>query len=322
MLKSSRLLRLAVLLGLAVGLNACDVTKAGESGNLKFKYDADDRIFPPSFNQPVANGLRAGVIVMDNEDQPATVASASSSSNGIFTVPMKSGSTVVLQGEGVGTAKLNVRAGGVEDSIDVSVEDIDKVELQYPSPWTKSQTDPVAVVQDGMATFGKTLKSADGSQLMGYGTLPLTFEPATAAAQTETFDVAHVTLQFAELGDVVIRPQGVQGMTVTVIAVTDVTSFSLEGLLNVQPAAFPRDSQTQIVLKAARADGMPVVGLQNLAVVQSDSTSICSVAAERKLGDGVYVVNGLAVGDCNISATFDQHTANVTVQVTEPTPTQ
>lgn len=137
----------------------CEVAKTGEEGNLKFSYTADDRLIPPTFNRPVATGMRVEVQVTDADTNEAvTIVSANSDRPSVLTVPQKSGSRLTIAGEGAGEAKIAVTVtGSVSDTIAVNVADIDEVVLRNPGPLLTPVVGTPAVITNADVPFGMTL---------------------------------------------------------------------------------------------------------------------------------------------------------------------
>jgi hypothetical protein len=307
---------LCAALLLAATSGACEINKAGKSDNFEFSYDTDDRLFPPSFNQPIAVGLSANVNVrLKDGGAPVTISSKSTANASVLTAPRASGSQLTLTGEGAGTTELTVRGGGLEDSVEVSVEAIKAVTLKYPGPFLQSVAGPVAAVVNADVPFPMTMMGTAGHSLIGYGVVPVTVDPATAGAQVATEDVAHVTLHFVELGPVKLRPVETTPLDVTVIAAADVANLSLEGLFNVVSVGVALDSTGFVAVKASTADAVPVVGLTQLADVISDTPATCSVASRINLGDGTFAITPLAEGACRILATYGALSAQIEVPI-------
>ena len=316
-LTAVRLLPLALLLALTSV--ACEFSKTGEEGNLRFQYSTDDRLIPPTFNRPLATGLRVEVRVTDaNTNEEVTVSSANSSATNILTVPMKSGSLITLQGESAGDADISIRTSrGVTDTIGVSVADIDKAELTNPGPLLQPVDGTPQVLMGAKVPFPVTLKDASGKLLIGYGNLPVTVDPATAGSKVDRVDAAHVYLTFTELGDVMIRPQNGTPVPIRVIDPADVATLDVGPILgNDLPTELKLDSFGWIAVKGTTSAGDPVVGLADVATVTSETIAVCKIESEVVLGDGVFRVTPLAAGDCTVQAVHNGQTAAATFKVT------
>lgn len=310
----------ALALGLGVMSTAgCEVAKTGEDGNLKFQFTADDRIVPPTFNRAVAKGLRVVVKVSDATTNAAvTVSTANSDNTSVLRVPQKSGSRITLEGRGVGTASLSVRTtAGVTDSVSVEVADIDSVTLTNPGPLLKPVEGIASLVVGADVPFPMTIKDAAGRSLVGFGDIPLVIEPSSAGSRVESDDIGHVVLRFTEVGTAMLRPQNGTPMPINVVDVADVATIELGPLLGTDIADVKLSGTGWFALSGTTAGGARAVGLADVAMVTSESIAVCKLALAPNLGDGVFTVEPLAVGDCTLKATLNGQESELTMKVVD-----
>ena len=143
-------------------------------------------------------------------------------------------------------------------------------------------------------------------------------DPVSAGARVDSEDTAHVVFRFTEAGQVHLRPFNATALEVNVVAPTDVTAieFKPPGGSG-DPADIKMDSRGWTWLSGTTSDGTSVVGLAGIANVTSQTIAVCNVEPEIVLGDGVYRINPVGVGDCTIRAEHNGLTAEVTHKVVE-----
>ncbi len=303
------------LLAISSPLGACDALESGRLDNLEFRFDADDRLIPASFGTPLATGLKIDVLAFEagsSGKAPVTVSLAHSRNQGVARVPEYAGNRVTLSGRAPGSAEIEITAAAGNDYFDVTVADIAKLTLSYPGVLLLPESPPVRVVQGGVARFGVDLKDDQGRGLIGYGAFPVTITPATAGAARASTDVAHLSVEFAELGAVTLSPLGADDLEVTVVPATDVASVTIE-IIETTTAV---GGTALAVVRGATTDGDIVVGLSELATVTSETPQVCTVKEAPKLGDAVFTVTAAAAGECQLTATFEALTATDSTTIT------
>ena len=300
---------------MALPLSSCDTVKSGSSGTLAFSYDADDDFIATSFNTPIAVGMKADVKVLvgTTNSRAATVQSASTSPSSIIQVASTSSTGLTLGANKAGAATLSVSAAEGKDTIEVVASDLAVVELKYPGPMLSTVSPPIAIPQGGTGVFQMSMKDANGRGLIGYGTPPVTMEPATSASVVSSKDVAHANITFTALGDVKLKPMGGSELTITVIAKVDVKTVDLTVWGSATSVDIGKDAL--FVLGATATSGTTVAGLNGLAAVTSKTPDICTITENRALGDGAYVVRGLKAGTCTVDATMDTLTSSASIEV-------
>jgi len=301
---------------LLVSGTGCDTVTAGNQGTLEFEFVSSDRLIPVSFGTPLAAGFKVevNVFVVGGTRVPAKISLAQPADQTIARVPASTDHSFTLEGRRAGTTSVDVVSAAGNDSFDLAVNDLAKVNLLYPSAVLVPASPPVSVAQGGSAHFPFTLLDSDARQLIGYGALPVDIAPTTAAHTAASDSAGLLTVAFSDLGAVTLTPLGANALDVTVVPVSDITALSFTAT-DTSAAAIDVGKVTTVVVDGRNEANERILGLTGLVTVSTSTPAVCSVAQSVVLGDAVYQVTGLTAGSCAIAAALGALTATTSVEV-------
>ncbi|MCC6621010.1 MAG: hypothetical protein IT385_07130 [Deltaproteobacteria bacterium] len=292
----------SLLMGCGLALAACDTVAEGKNELVAFAFDADSALIPAAFSTHVAKGLKVGVRVYRSESDKTAVSviEASSATPGIAEVRSTVGNLITLEAQAAGTAEIAVTVADGEDAFDVTVDDLAKADLNYPGRLLVPDSPTPLGLQGGTARFIMTLKNAANNNLIGYGDVPVEVAP-TGAATTTASAVGYLDVTFNVPGSLTITGQGDEALTMEVVAQADLTALEWTGL---DIANLPAGEKSVAILRGVVADGDKVVGVASVATVTTNDASVCTVTPSPSLGEGLFTIEAIAAGECQVSATL------------------
>ena len=311
--------RLAPLLAL-LALPACDVLQTGLEDTLAFEYVSTDRLIPIAFATPIAAGLSVDVKVYlaDGDRVPATISLARSTDQDVVRVTATEPHGFTLTALRAGTAEVEVVSAAGNDHFALTVADLGRVDLTYPGPSLAPATPPVRIAQGGTARFGFTLKDASARLLVGYGALPVTIAPTSAATEVAGRSTGQWSARFDSLGLVTLAPLGGAPLEVTVVPAADITSLAL-AVGTASPGAAPEPIQvgatTSLLVEATTDLAERVLGLSGVVSVATLTPEVCGLEAAPLYGDAAYRLVGLTRGVCEVRADLGGLATTATLEV-------
>lgn len=329
---------LLVALALLVGGAGCGSAMIEREvlRDMQLGYDAGERIVEPADDGlALQRGSTARVRVFETtryregagflapaDVSPVAIRLARSSDPSIVRVLGVTDNQVELEAGRVGNAELRIDTPeGLED-FQVSVAEPARVLMWHES--VRAGGDEPVFLVGGTARFDLDRRDNSDRTLGGAGAeLPLRVDPPGAAVVTQRpDDPARVDVRFERAGEITFRPLG--GPAVAVVAVppeevagVSVVTMSGEGTLDFL-TELERERTRLAIVSATRVDGVRVLGIDGARIVAS-TPATCRVAdAERWYWEGVFEVEAMNVGDCNLEATLGPHSIALSVPVMAP----
>jgi len=297
----------------AASFGACDQVAEGKNELVAFGFDAESALIPAAFSTHLAKGLSVGVRVYASEDDKTAVSviDAGSANASIAEVRSTLGNLITLDAIAAGTAEIQVTVAAGEDAFDVTVDELAKVDLNYPGRLLVPDSPTPLGIQGGTARFIMTLKNASDKNLVGFGAVPVTVAP-TSGATAVARDIGYLEVTFNVPGTVTLTGQGDAALTMEVVPQSDLTALEWTGL---DIANLPVGQKSVSILRGVVADGDKVVGVASVASVTTSDTSVCTIAPSPSLGEGLFTLTGVAAGECQVSATLGALAARQTVTI-------
>ncbi len=297
-------------------LAACELKPvSGENSVLSFRYDGDEQAFPLALSTPIAVDLFATIEVygLEGTSQPASVVNATSSADDVAEVVATTGNTLTIKARSSGVAEIQVETALGEDVFEINTAALGKVDLSHPGVLV-SDNPPSKAIVGGSARFFVKLKDQDNNNLVGFGAMPIEFEPANGATILDNEELGTVVVRFPTEGSVTLTASGDEPLTVEVIPTTDLVDLT-----------FGNNSQTvqngqvgALKLRGLTADASTVVGVASLAAVTTSTPEKCDIEPNPKLGEGAYRVVSKDLGDCLVTATLGALSAEASITIIAP----
>lgn len=305
---------IAALALCAVASAGCDALQSGNEDKLAFEFVTTDRLLPVSFGTPLATGLSidVAVYVAGTARTPATLTLAQSRDQAVARVTATDGNRFTLNARRAGTSLIETVSPAGNDTFDLAVVDIARVDLAYPGKLLSPATPPVSVLLGGTARFGVTLKAADDRLLVGYGAFPVTLSPETAAAAVATESTGHYAVRFDEAGAVTLSPEGGDALEVTVVPLDAVDALNVT--LTGEATIFSVGERSAILVDARDEFNQPIFGLTGVLAVTTTTPSVCTVSQSHLLDDAAFELLGIAPGVCSVTATLGAFTETVDME--------
>lgn len=298
----------------AVAATGCDALQSGDQDKLAFEFVTTDRLLPVSFNTPLATGLSVEVAVYaaGTNRSPAPLSLAQSRDQSVARVTATADNRFTLNARRAGSSQIEAVSSAGNDTFDLAVVDIARVDLAHPGKLLSPETPPVSVLLGGTARFGVTLRGADDQLLIGYGAFPVTLAPPTAATPVTTESTSHYAVRFDETGVVTLAPEGGDALEVTVVPLDAVDTLSVAlthdtGLVSV-------GEHTALLVDARDEFNQRILGLTGVLSVTTTTPGVCTVTQSHLLDDAAYEVLGIAPGVCTVSVSLDDLTETAEVE--------
>jgi hypothetical protein len=300
------------LVGLSLGVTACESVQTGKSGNLVFSYATPDNV--ADFNKPLAVGAKLDLQVTEAGTGDAVqVESAASDDSNVLAIAQYAGDTIVLEGKSAGTVEITATArvpsgDVVEDAVDFQVAVPEVLKLSHTC--TDGSEGHYLVGQDVRIPFKMELRN--GRSVIGYGYHPVDIEPAGAAQLDATAkDQRYLRLRVTEEpGTVTLRSQ----LDETTATLQIVTVAAIDGI-----AAMPSNLAKISMGGTSYLGVQPTVGEHrvcqaniNLEVTTS-TPDVCTASSSTLNYDpavGIYnessyvAVTGVNPGLCELTASY------------------
>ncbi len=309
--------RLSFLLTLsliATALAGCQSALTGDEGNLLFTYTADDEF--ENFNKPVGVGARLELRIFQvGTRAPVVLNDVQSSDEEVLEIESIAGNRVIVLGTGVGNAEISVEAelpGGesVTDSVDMRGAEPDRLILRHTCAPPESE-DVKYLAASSDIWLGYDLETDDGEAVIGYGLLPVEFDPVDLVTLNQTStDQAHLHL------DLPAEPQDITVSSTIDDAETVMSIVDPEAIDGVE--INPLSGEAQLTGGAFKIlHFWPMVGESRVCQARTPFSArsltpeVCTV--EMPSEDVFKLLNqfnsirvdGLAEGDCEFEVTFD-----------------
>ncbi|RAL20260.1 hypothetical protein DL240_17935 [Lujinxingia litoralis] len=296
----------------------CGVTIDGEEGNLSFEYA--NSALSGAFSKDIAVGAMVDIEVTEPDGEALLpIEEVASSAEDVLSVAEVGTSLFTLLAESEGVARISVTATGPEGSLSDAVE-LYAAELARLEIDGTCGADSVYAINSPIELNYRML-DANGKGLNGYGLYPVAVEPAEGGVVNEAF---------TRLGKIQIHTGDVAGSyqltselldepyALTLIAPEDIAELDVSHQVDDENIMVVLAGEQQDVAIFAMADGAGAVvcGPANGAFeMVSQTPEICEAHYGYVMGLHYVKVEGLGVGECEISLSVPGTELSETIQV-------
>lgn len=309
--------------------SACVPQIEGEEGNLVLSYDKG-AVAGATGSSPLARGAKLKYSVADKNDdkQKLAIDSAHSSADKIIAVDKLEGGAMILEGQDVGEASVEVEAGGLRDVFSLKAVEVDALSFAHAC----NPNGAAAYFVDTDIRLNYTMRSG-GKIAVGYGYYPVEIEPQDGAELAEFQTNGLLPLRTgatpgevkisSSISDDTFAIELVEPHNVSALKLHEEDIFGEGGL----PVGIDRVAKLHPI---PLVDGVPVCQHDVEMSVTVNTPDTCSASfVQGPVAQGLLIrlyenrvleLKGLAQGDCSFSVTMPAAAdgAGVSVEHTLP----
>lgn len=312
---------LIVLIAAMGTLTACESKTTGKSGELEFRYNADDDL--ANFNKPIAVGAKLDLRVYDagTSNKLASVSSASSADENVLKVGKIEGNRVTIEAVGDGSAELSFQTDVGDDAIDMMARVPEVLKTSHLCLDNGEVEGYYIQNQEVFIPFDLELK--DGQSVIGYGYYPVKFDNADVSVDASKSLQDFMVVKIGAVDGKVVMSSDVDE---TKLSLNVVKEAAINGAKLDSDNAFVGEAKFMTVLPTI--DNKPICQAKSEFTIEVTSPDLCEV---KKLQDdselfkgtrqyGWIEVKGKVIGDCKFNVTYPKGAdgAGATTELTVP----